>query len=152
MAKTTGITRLATKAFGTIDVEPAQILQFPDGLFGFPDSQEFALLDDRQDSPFKWLQSTADAGLAFVVIQPELFLGTYTPEPGPADLKVLDVSSVSDCVTLLIVTIPQDEPRKMTANLQGPILINGPKKVGRQVISNNDQHLVRVSILEQLEG
>ena len=146
------MTRLATKALGTIDVDPTQIVQFPDGLFGFPEAREFALLDDREESPFKWLQSTTNPALAFVVIQPELFLAAYLPEPGTADLKMLDVAEASDCVTLLIVTIPQDEPRKMTANLQGPVLINGPKKIGRQVISNNDRHLVRVSILEQLEG
>ncbi len=146
------MTKLATKALGIVQIDQAQIVQFPEGLLGFPEYTEFALLDDSDESPFKWLQSTTDAALAFVVIQPELFLANYRAEPGEADLKALGVSQVSECLTLLIVTIPHDEPRKMTANLQGPILINGPKRIGRQVISNNDRHLVRVSILEQLEG
>lgn len=152
MVETTRMTKLATKALGIVQIDQAQIVQFPEGLLGFPEYTEFALLDDSDESPFKWLQSTTDAALAFVVIQPELFLANYRAEPGEADLKALGVSQVSECLTLLIVTIPHDEPRKMTANLQGPILINGPKRIGRQVISNNDRHLVRVSILEQLEG
>lgn len=146
------MSQVATKAFGTIDVEPVQIIDFPEGLLGFGDALEFALLDDKDESPFKWLQSTVDQSLAFVLIQPELFLKDYRPEPSSSDLKALEVDSLDDCLVLLIVTIPKDEPSNMTANLQGPILINRTRRIGRQVISNNDSHPVRMSILEQLEG
>ena len=146
------MTQLATKAFGKIDVEPEQLIQFPEGLFGFAEAQEYALIEDRDESPFKWLQATNDESLAFVVIQPELFLEDYRPVVSQGDLKMLEVESLDDCLIMLIVTIPADNPQGMTANLQGPILISRERKIGRQVISNDDGHAVRVMILEQVDG
>ena len=147
------MTELATKAFGKIDIDPMQIISFQEGLFGFSGYEDFALIEDREDSPFKWLQSVQDTELAFVLIQPELFLAEeYVPSVAKADLEILEAQSVEECLVFAIVTIPEKDPRSMTANLQGPVLINAKKRIGRQAISNNDKHSVRVPILEQLEG
>jgi flagellar assembly factor FliW len=87
------------------------------------------------------------------VIQPDVFLkSAYSPEVLSGELEALSVKKPGDCAIYLIVTIPENEPQKMTANMQGPVLINAEKKIGRQVISINDKHLVRVPILEQMEG
>ena len=144
---------LATKAFGKIHINSEQILEFPDGIFGFNDHRQFALIEEEGDeNPFKWLQSTADQDIAFIVIQPELFLNDYNPEILQSDLEAIHAETLEQCLLLLIVTIPENQPEKMTANLQGPILINRRTKQGRQSISNNINHLVRVPILEQLGG
>ncbi len=146
------MTQLATKAFGTIDISPRQVLDFAEGLYGFEEETRFALLDDEQ-SPFKWLQSMQEPNLAFVLIQPDLFLKTpYVPEVTATELSALNVEKPEECLIFLIVTIPDGQPDQMTANLQGPVLVNAEKKIGRQVISNNDNHAVRVSIMEQLDG
>lgn len=144
---------LATKAFGTIEINPEQIIRFTDGLLGFHEYKEFALLDESEEHPFKWLQSMEESSLAFVVIQPELFMKEpFRPEISRSDLELLQVDSVEECLILVIVTIPEKNPEKMTANLQGPILINKKEKNGRQVISTNDSHILRYPILEQLDG
>ena len=146
------MTELATKAFGTIMVDPAQIISFKEGLYGFPEETEFALLDEKEESAFQWLQSTSEQSLAFILIQPELFMKeAYVPALMENELESLQIQKVDECLVFLIVTIPHDNPNQMTANLQGPILVNKEKMIGRQVISNNDSHQVRVSILEQLE-
>jgi flagellar assembly factor FliW len=49
-----------------------------------------------------------------------------------------------------IVTIPEN-PSLMTANLQGPIIINPEKKLGRQAISMNDRYHVRHRILDEMK-
>ncbi len=145
---------LATKAFGEIEVNPGRIVQFPEGLFGFHEHREFALLDEqKEDSPFAWLQSTVDSSLAFIILEPGLFLKErYIPDVSQGDLEALEIAHAADCKIYVIVTIPADRPEEMTANLQGPVLIHLEKKIGRQVISNNNTHQVRVSILEMLEG
>ncbi len=144
---------LATKALGKVEINPDEIIEFPEGLFGFHEFRRFALLAESSESVFKWLQSAEEPGLAFVVIEPELFLRTpYKPDPAPGELEALEVQRAADCMIYVIVTIPENNPQKMTANLQGPILINIEKKLGRQVISHQEGHRVRVSILEQLEG
>ena len=143
---------LATKAFGTIEVRPEQLIRFPDGLFGFKTDTEYALLEEAPNAHFKWLQSTANPSVAFVVIQPELFMREpYRPSVSSAELDAINVSSVAECLVFVIVTIPYNEPDKMTANLQGPILINAREAVGRQAISANDGHPVRYPILDRLE-
>ena len=144
---------LATKTLGSVERSTAHILAFPEGLYGFPDEKEFALIEESKDSPFLWLQSAKQAELAFVIIDPGLFCkASYFPEVAPMDLETLGAKSVAECSVYLIVTIPSEHPEEMTANMQGPVLLNLTEKSGRQVISLNDEHGVRVPILSQLEG
>lgn len=49
-----------------------------------------------------------------------------------------------------IVTIPTN-PSDMTANLQGPIIVNPDKRLGRQAISLSDRYSVRHKILEEMK-
>lgn len=140
---------LETRALGKVQVEPEQILQFPDGLYGFREHSEFALIEESAENPFKWLQSTTEADLAFIVIQPELVFSDYRPDVAREDLDSIGLSSVEQAIVFLIVTIPEDHPERMTANLQGPVLINRENRRGRQAISMDEKHLVRIPILAQ---
>ena len=144
---------LATKALGTIEVSPQQIIDFPDGLFGFQEQKSFALVEESADSPFKWLQSVNDSDLAFVIIQPDLFLKSkYIPGVSATDLQSLHLYDIKESLIFVIVTIPENNPSKMTANLQGPILINPKERIARQVISSNEKHVLRYPILENMES
>ena len=143
---------LTTKAMGQVEIAPGEILNFPEGLFGFSDAREFAVLAEKGDSPFLWLQCVTDPELAFVIIEPDLFLSDYRPQLAPGDLDVLQTDRLEDLTIYVIVTIPEKHPEKMTANLQGPIMLHKSTRIGRQVISHHNKHHVRVAILEQLEG
>lgn len=146
---TTATRTLETRALGKVQVDPAQILQFPEGIYGFRDSTEFALVEESPENPFKWLQSTTEIDLAFIVIQPELVFADYRPEIAREDLSSIGLDSAAQAVVFLIVTIPEEHPERMTANLQGPILINKENRKARQAISMNEKHLVRIPILAQ---
>ncbi|MFC1670955.1 flagellar assembly protein FliW, partial [Spirochaetota bacterium] len=50
-----------------------------------------------------------------------------------------------------IVTIPEN-PKEMTANLQGPIIVNPHKRIGKQAISANEKYGVRHGILEEMNN
>ncbi|MCC5814307.1 MAG: flagellar assembly protein FliW [Leptospira sp.] len=139
---------LLSKPFGKIQIQPEQILEFPDGLLGFENFKEFALIEESEDSPFKWLQSVQEKSLAFIVIQPELFLDEYKPLIPDDELSEIDLESVNDALKFVIVTIPNDNPQEMTANLQGPILINKKKHIAKQLISRDDRHPVRYRMME----
>ncbi|MEQ8350035.1 MAG: flagellar assembly protein FliW [Leptospiraceae bacterium] len=143
--------QLETKPFGSIEVSEESILEFPDGILGFEDYRHFAILEEKE-GPFHWLQSADESGLAFIILRPELILKDYEPVILDQELNTLKVQTVSECEVYLIVTIPGEHPEKMTANLQGPILVNRQSRMARQVISMNDSHLVRVPILELLEA
>ncbi|HMU83395.1 MAG TPA: flagellar assembly protein FliW [Leptospiraceae bacterium] len=143
---------LETKALGKITLDPEQLLSFPEGLYGFRDFHEFALVEESAENPFKWLQSTSDPALAFIVIQPELILSGYRPEVAREDLQSIGLSGVDESLVFLIVTIPENDPESMTANLQGPVLINKTTKQGRQAISMNEKHVVRLPVLSQVDA
>ncbi|MFQ3621537.1 MAG: flagellar assembly protein FliW [Spirochaetales bacterium] len=140
--------RIETKAYGPLDIDERQVITFPLGLIGFEQFKTFALLDATQ-KPFYWLQSLDIPDIAFVLINPLLFRPDYTPDVPEEDLEELQLEKPEDLLLFAIVTIPENQTR-MTANLQGPILINRKKKMGRQSISLNPNWRVKHVILEEL--
>jgi flagellar assembly factor FliW len=139
---------LLSKPFGKIQIESEQILEFPEGLLGFENYRKFALIEESDESPFKWLQSLDEQSLAFIVIQPEIFLEDYKPLVPDDELKEIGLEDTKDAIRFVIVTIPQSNPQDMTANLQGPILINRKNRQAKQFISRDDRHPVRYRLME----
>jgi flagellar assembly factor FliW len=139
-----------TKAYGTIDVDDRQILHFPFGIFGFESLKDFVLLDAVQQ-PFYWLQSIDIKETAFVLINPRVFRKDYKIEVLPGDLEAIGISEGEDENTLLfaIVTIPENQ-QKMSANLQGPIIVNRDIKTGRQSIALDPKWKTKHYILDEL--
>jgi flagellar assembly factor FliW len=140
--------RITTKAYGQTDVDERQILVFPRGLLGFEQFQRYALLDASQQ-PFYWLQSVDMGDIAFILIDPHVFRPDYSADPAEDDLGDLELESPADLLVFAVVTIPENQ-LKMTANLQGPILVNRKKRIGRQIVSLNPNWHVRHPILEEL--
>ncbi len=139
-----------TKAYGTIEINEKQIIHFPSGIFGFESLRDFALLDAEQQ-PFFWLQSLEVEQIAFILINPLIFRPDYTPSIVERELEDIGLGGKDDVNSLLfaIVTIPADQ-NKMTANLQGPVVINKENKVGRQFISTSSDWKVKHLIFEEL--
>ena len=140
--------KVLTKPYGEMEIDDLQRMHFPRGIFGFEELREFALLDAAQ-TPFYWLQSLEKAEIAFVVIDPVFFRPDYVPDVDPAELAEIGIASPGDILLLAIVTIPANSSR-MTANLQGPLLINRLTRVGRQSVSMDPRWGVRHAILEEL--
>ncbi len=140
--------RIATKPYGEIDIEEKQRVSFPRGLFGFEELRQFALLDSTQQ-PFYWLQSLERVEVAFVVIDPLFFRPDYAPGVDPAEVEEIGITDAEDMLVLTIVTIPASTDR-MTANLQGPLVINRRDRTGRQCISSDPRWGVRHGIMEEL--
>lgn len=137
-----------SKPFGKIEIEERQVIHFPNGLLGFEKYTKFALIEESAESVFKWLQSLEDINLAFIVIQPELFTSGYHPVVPPSELKSISLSKLEEALIMVIVSIPGNDPNLMTANLQGPILINKKELIAGQFISRDDTHPVRKLIMD----
>lgn len=144
---------LKTRALGTVETDENDYIHFPDGLFGFGKYTQYTILPDPGESPFEWLQSTQSEDLAFIIISPnEIFSKNFIPDVSPADLDLLEVKKADDCRIYTIVTIPESKPEEMTTNFQGPILINSLTKRGRQIISLNENHKLKVRIMDLLDS
>jgi flagellar assembly factor FliW len=140
--------RIVSKPYGPIEVDERQQILFPFGILGFENLKRYVLLDAAQQ-PFYWLQSAEVAEIAFILIDPRVFRPGYLPDVDPEELAPIAPESVEDLLDFAIVTIPED-PMEMTANLQGPVLINRRRRLGRQCISRDLAMQVRHPILKDL--
>lgn len=142
--------KISTSRFGKIEICKDEIITFEEGLLGFGDYHQYIILNADDGSPFRWLQCTDDGNLAFVIIEPLSFMFEYDIEISDSDARFISLERAEDAVLYVIVSIPAN-PSDMTANLQGPLVINAAIRKGRQVISNNSRHLVKVRILDEME-
>lgn len=109
-----------TRLFGTIAVPPDRIIDFPDGIPGFPVTREFALLPAVAPA-LAWLQSLEVPELAFLLV-------TWGRVAEP--LREIEGSCFA------VVTLP-GAGRPATTNLQAPVVIDRSRQVGRQVIRSD---------------
>lgn len=144
--------KLNTSRFGEIDVEEDRIINFAYGLLGFPDVKRYIVLDHphNPDIPLKWLQAIDDPDLAFVITDPLIFCPDYKPEINKQELMGLNITDAEDCGIISIVTIPHGEPEKMTANLQGPVLINLKTREGKQIVLESDKYPLHYSLIKDI--
>lgn len=142
--------KVNTTRFGEIEIEEEKIINFAQGLLGFPDVKRYIIIDhpNQPDIPLKWLQAIDDPDLAFVITDPLIFCPDYNPEISEQELKKLDITDVKNCGIVSIVTIPQGEPEKMTVNLQGPVLINLTTREARQTVLESDKYPLRYSFIK----
>jgi flagellar assembly factor FliW len=142
--------QITTSRFGIIELADDDIIQFPEGLLGFNDLRRFVLLDDPNDEIFAWLQSCEDGGIAFPVLEPELFSSNYVVGLTKGDLEALSLKSVEESRSFAIITIPQD-PTQMTANLKAPIVINLKSRTARQCVLQDNNLAIREPIFAKLQ-
>lgn len=128
--------KIQTTRFGEIEIKEEEIIQLTQPLLGFPDYHRYIIRDHSEDSPFKWFQSVDEGALAFVILDPQLFKPDYQVYLTNNDTEELELSNADDAAVYCLVVIPND-PKKMTANLQAPLVFNRPKKLAKQVVLNN---------------
>ena len=141
--------KVKTTRFSEIEVEEKDVIELPTGLVGFPELKRYVLLDHDKESPFKWLQSLTDGSIAFVLINPLLFIPEYIVEVNEAEVSELELESEEDAVISVIITMPSD-PQKMTANLKAPLVFNLKNRKGRQVILSNAEYTTRHNIMDEV--
>ncbi len=122
---------IRTSRFGTVEVEEDRLITFPRGLLGFTHAHQFCLLRPNDDACFFWLQSTEDPALAFVVTDPNLFVHDYAVPIRADQMEALRLETLEQAQVLVIVNKVQ---QKLTANLQGPLVVNTSTRVAEQLV------------------
>jgi len=141
---------IMTKAKGKIDVPDENLLTIPEGLFGFEDYTKFALVDSDYE-PFIWMQSTESASLAFLIVDPFLISSNYETDIDDDTLAKIGITKPEDIIIMTIVTVPADGS-PITANFQGPVVINKKNHQCMQVILNDNRWSTKVNIIEALNS
>ncbi|GMO58515.1 MAG: flagellar assembly protein FliW [Termitinemataceae bacterium] len=140
--------KVQTKAYGLIDVDERQIVVFPSGIFGFEELKNYILMDAEQQ-PYYWLQSQGNDQIAFILIDPFLFRPDYELDVNDSELAEIGISSQENALVFAIVTIPADGS-PITANLQGPLIMNKETRKGKQLILNDTRWQTKHDIIKEL--
>ncbi len=142
--------KVDTTRFGTLDISDSEIINFPDGLYGFEKETEFTLLpfNPNVESPMEWMQSLKSKHLAFVVTDPFLYVSDYKIKLNEDDKRRVKLEGEEPFLTRAIVTIPENYS-KMTANLIAPLVINKEKRIAKQFVLTNMDYDTRHYLLPE---
>lgn len=128
--------------------EDGTVLTFPKGLVGFPNLRDFRLLEPPDGYPLKFLQSIEAQEVSFICVDPACVKKDYEVPLGDEEAEALHLEAPEDAMVLTLVVVPED-PRRMTTNLAGPLVINVKTRVGYQIVLNADQYPLRFPIIVQ---
>ena len=136
---------VATSRFGNMEVDESRLLHFPQGILGFPDQSDYALIQTSEDSDFYWLQAVGRPELAFVVCDPRLMVPDYRVPIKAEDLEQIDLDS-PDGAQVFVIVNKIDET--LTGNLQGPLIINTASRIGRQLVLSDRRFSTRYPLIK----
>ncbi len=128
--------KIHTSRFGTVDIQPDDILFFRNGLLGFEDCQHWVILADAGNTAVAWMQSMQMPDVALPVVSPRRFVPDYQVHLDPEDLKPLHLKSTEQAYVLGVVSRDRDV---LTLNLRAPLIINLDRRLGGQVITVDQQ-------------
>lgn len=145
--------KITTKVFGEVDIEESKILHFPQGIVGFPELTDFALIHDIEKEgvcAIRWLQSMQEPSFAMPVMDPLAVKPDYNPTVEDELLKPLGKLDPEEILVLVTLTVPSDLT-KMSINLQAPIVVNAAEKRACQIIVDSELYPVRFPIYDILQ-
>jgi flagellar assembly factor FliW len=136
---------IQTSRFGRITVDEQRLIEFPKGLLGFTDYTKFALIQPGSESCFYWLQSTQEAELAFVLVDPQLFFKDYA---APIKGETADELGLSDVTSAQVLVVCNRVGEWLTGNLLGPVVINAEKRIGLQMVLTEKRWTTRQPLMK----
>ena len=143
---------IETLRFGKIPIQEDKVITFPRGILGFAKNKKYILFPHSEGSPFFWLQSVEDGDLAFVVMNPQLVKSDYSIDVDENVLSELEVKQDDDLEVVCIVTIPRHDPKGMTINLLGPIIINAQSRCAAQIICEKQSYSHRHPVINKQQA
>ena len=132
---------IVTTRFGMMNIQDGDLFRIPDGLVGFRAFTQFVMLPDPVVAGLSWLQSVTAPELAFGLIAPPLAIHDYRVELRPGDRAALELDDERSA--LIYVILNRGEGGGLTVNLQGPLVFNPVRRLGRQLVLTSSRYAVR---------
>lgn len=131
---------LNTSRFGQLEVDGRRLITFKQGILGFPEQKEYALVQTGENSGFYWLQAVDRPDLAFIVCDPRLFVTDYRAPIKAEELASIGLDSPEGAQVFVIVNKIDD---MLTGNLQGPLVVNVQMRAARQLVLSDKRYSTR---------
>lgn len=139
-----------TLLFGTIDIDPTQVIEFPKGLAGMAGNRRFILIhEETQGAPVSYtLQSLDDPGLALQIIEPSAIGFNYELALSDEELALLGNPKPEDVSVMLTVFSRQESGnREVGAGIRAPLIINTIGRLGIQKVIEQRRSNITISNL-----
>lgn len=134
-----------TTRFGVVEADEDSLITMPEGMIGFEQYRYYILIEHRPESLFRWLQSTEQSDLAFLVIDPSDFFTDYVVDLPEWDVEFLGLRDASQAVVLTTAAV-DTQADKITTNLLAPVVINGATRRAKQVVLDHLPYALRQEI------
>jgi len=131
---------IETSRFGPLEVDEERLIRFPKGILGFPNQQDYALIQTAENSVFYWLQAVDRPDLAFVICDPRVFVPDFVV---PVKLEELTQIGLSDPSSAQVFTIVNKVDSMLTGNLQGPLIVNVDTREAKQLVLSDRRYSTR---------
>ena len=122
-----------TSRFGRLEVDKDKVIHFPNGMIGFPKIKRYILMDYK-DTLLKWLQAVDDKDVAFIVIPAFEFFPDFSVKIDNSAKDLIEIKNEEDIIVFAILRV---EEGNITANLQGPLVMNSINKKAVQVVNED---------------
>ena len=114
---------------------------FKKGLPGLDEYKDYEIKEIEDGEEFKLLQCNEKKELGLVIISPFQVEKEYEIKITDEIIKNLSITSPEDVLVYSTVTLNSD-PKKITANLRAPILINVHTGLAEQLITENEKYKI----------
>lgn len=134
--------KFISKIHGEIEYNEENMVTFDKGIPGFEDLKQYILVDLKDYEPFKLLQSLEDEYIGMIVTSPYDFFKDYEVNLNEEVIKSLKIKKEEEVLVITTVTF-NSNPKTITTNLQGPIVINISNNLGEQIILDNSKYKIK---------
>jgi flagellar assembly factor FliW len=140
--------KITSRILGEIEFGEDQIIEVPSGMIGFPEWRRYILMPFADpDVPFMCWQCVDNVALCFVVIEPALIYPDYEVALPVEEFEDIELKSALQGSVYVVVTVPEN-PRDMTANLMGPIVINQSARKAKQLVLTDPRYTTKHRVLQ----
>ena len=140
--------KFVSKIHGEIEYKENDVLTFDKGILGFTNLKKFILADLDEYEPFKLFHSLEDDEIGLIVVSPYEFNGNYEVKLNDQTINNLGIKSSKEVMIITTVTL-NSNPKKITTNLQGPIIINTSNNKGEQILIDSDKYNVKEPLIKE---
>ena len=141
--------KIESKTLGEIEIPDEDIIEMQSGMIGFPAWHRYALVPfSEPEAPFVYWQCLDNPPLCFILIDPSLIFPDYEVALPAEEFEGIEIKSAGEGTVHVVVTIPSD-PREMTANLMGPLVVNRSARKAKQLVLADPRYTTKHNILKR---
>jgi flagellar assembly factor FliW len=122
-----------SERFGTIDIDEADLIQFPAGIIGFPGEHHFVMVQTRESALVAWLQSVTSPWFALPVVSLDVLDIDMTNFELTDIAKQAGLAGREETLAVMCV-LNVSALAGATVNLVAPIVVDSETRAGAQIL------------------